>query len=68
MTGAFQFYDLKKELVDSGKMSYKQFHEAVLLESSIPVEMLRAILTKQNLTRDYKTSWRFYSGSTSAGR
>jgi hypothetical protein len=65
MTGAFQFYALKKELVDSGKMSYKQFHEAVLQENSMPVEMLRAILTKQKLTRDFKTNWRFYSGSTS---
>ncbi|HSK11874.1 MAG TPA: DUF885 family protein, partial [Phnomibacter sp.] len=26
MTGAFQFYALKKELVDSGRMTYKQFH------------------------------------------
>jgi len=65
MTGAFQFYALKKELVDSGKMSYKQFHEAVLQQNSMPVEMLRAILTKQKLTRDFKTNWRFYSGSTS---
>jgi hypothetical protein len=65
MTGAFQFYALKKELVDSGKMSYKQFHEAVLQQNSMPVEMLRAILTKQKLSRDFKTNWRFYSGSTS---
>ncbi len=65
MTGAFQFYALKKELVDSGKMSYRQFHEAVLQQNSMPVEMLRAILTKQKLTKDFKTNWRFYSGSTS---
>ena len=65
MTGAFQFYALKKELVDSGKMSYKQFHEAVLQQNSMPVEMLRAILTKQKLSKDFKTNWRFYSGSTS---
>lgn len=65
MTGAFQFYALKKELVDSGKMSYKQFHAAVLAQNSMPVEMLRAILTKQKLTRDFKTNWKFYSGSTS---
>lgn len=65
MTGAFQFYALKKELVDSKKMTYKEFHEAVLQQNSMPVEMLRAILTKQKLTRDFKTNWRFYSGSTS---
>lgn len=60
MTGAFQFYALKKELVDSGKMTYKQYHDAVLHENSMPVEMVRAILTNQPLTRDFKTSWRFY--------
>lgn len=60
MTGAFQFYALKKELVDSGKMTYKQYHDAVMHENSMPVEMVRAILTNQPLTRDFKTSWRFY--------
>lgn len=61
MTGAFQFYALKKELVDSGKMSYKQFHDAILKENSMPVEMVRAILTNQKLKRDFKTNWRFYN-------
>lgn len=60
MTGAFQFYALKKELVDSGKMTYKQYHDAVLRENSMPVEMLRAILTNQQLKKDFKTSWKFY--------
>ncbi|MBN8576125.1 MAG: DUF885 family protein [Cyclobacteriaceae bacterium] len=60
MTGGFQFYALKKELVDSGKMTYKQFHDAVLRENSMPVEMVRALLTNQPLTRDFKTSWKFY--------
>lgn len=60
MTGGFQFYALKKELVDSGKMTYKQFHDAVLRENSMPVEMVRAILTNQPLTRDFKTGWKFY--------
>ncbi len=60
MTGAFQFYALKKELVDSGKMTYKQYHDAVLRENSMPVEMLRAILTNQPIKKDFKTSWKFY--------
>jgi uncharacterized protein (DUF885 family) len=60
MMGALQFYALKKELVDSNKMSYKKFHDAILRENSIPVEMVRAILTNQQLTRDFKTRWRFY--------
>jgi len=60
MTGALQFYALKKELVDSGKMTLKQYHDAVMHENAMPVEMLRAILINAPLTRDFKTSWRFY--------
>ncbi len=60
MTGAFQFYALKKELVDGGKMTLKQFNDAVLKENNMPVEMVRAILTNQRLKRDFKSSWRFY--------
>lgn len=60
MTGALQFYALKKELVDGGKMTPKQFHDAVMQENSMPVEMVRALLTKQPLTRDFKSLWKFY--------
>ena len=60
LLGGMQLYALHKELVDSGKMTNRQFHDAVLKENRIPVEMIRASLTKQRLTRDYKSSWRFY--------
>lgn len=60
MIGGLQFYALKKELVDSGKMTYKQYHDAVLRENEMPVEMVRAILTNQQLPKDFKTNWKFY--------
>jgi uncharacterized protein (DUF885 family) len=60
LTGGFEFYALKKELVDGGKMTYKQFHDAVMKLNCMPVEMIRAILTNQRLTRDYTTSWKFF--------
>jgi uncharacterized protein (DUF885 family) len=60
LTGGRQFYALKKELVDGGKMSYKQFHDAILQLNAMPVEMVRAILTNQPIKEDFKTSWRFY--------
>ena len=60
MTGALQFYALKKELVDTKKMTYKQFHDAILKENCMPVELTRAILTNQKLKRDYSASWMFY--------
>jgi len=61
MIGGLQFYALKNELVDTKKMTYKQYHDAILHENSMPVEMVRAILTNQTLTRDYKPGWRFYN-------
>lgn len=62
MIGALQFYQLKKELVDTRKLSFKQFHDAVLQENSMPVEMVRALLADKPLRPDYKTNWRFYPG------
>ena len=60
MIGGLQFFALKKELVDTKKMTYKQYHDAILHENGMPIEMLRAILTNQPLKRDFKTNWRFY--------
>jgi len=60
MLGGQQFYALKKELVDTRKMTYQQFHDAILRENNMPVEMVRAILTNQPPKKDFKTEWRFY--------
>jgi len=60
LTGGRQFYALKKELVDSGKMTYKQYHDAVMHLNAMPIEMIRAILTNQPLEKDYTTNWKFY--------
>jgi len=60
MIGGLEFMALKKELVDGGKMTLKQYHDAILHENSMPVEMLRALLNKKNLQRDEKPGWRFY--------
>lgn len=61
MMGGLQFYTLHRDLVEGKKMTDRQFHDAILKEGSIPVEMVRAILTKQKLGRGFKTSWRYYS-------
>jgi hypothetical protein len=52
---------LHDSLVGSGpgKMTQKQFNDAVLKENRIPIELVRASLTKQKLTRDYTASWKF---------
>lgn len=60
LTGGLQLMSLKHELVDSGKMTFKQFHDAIIKENTMPIEMVRAILTHQKLSRDYVTHWKFY--------
>lgn len=60
LLGGMQIHSLYKELVQSKKMSDRAFHDAILRENRIPIEMVRAILTKQKLSRDFKSTWRFY--------
>jgi uncharacterized protein (DUF885 family) len=61
MLGGLQLYSLRHELVIKGKMSEKQFHDRVLQENEMPIELLRALLEEKPLTADYKANWRFYS-------
>jgi uncharacterized protein (DUF885 family) len=60
MMGGLQFYSLHRDIVDSKKMTNRQFHDSILHEGPIPVEMVRAILTNQKLARDQKSSWKYY--------
>jgi Bacterial protein of unknown function (DUF885) len=59
LIGAKQFWALRQEQVASGKMTDKAFHDAILQEGVLPVELVRAAVTGQKLTRDFKPSWRF---------
>ncbi|MGH7531618.1 MAG: DUF885 family protein, partial [Gemmatimonadales bacterium] len=61
LIGGLQFRALYKELVESGKMTAREYHDAVLRGGRMPVEMVRARLTGRRLTRDYRTEWRFYN-------
>jgi uncharacterized protein (DUF885 family) len=61
MMGGLQFYNLHREFVGGKKMSDRDFHDRILREGPIPVEMVRAMLTKQKLSRRHQTEWRFYS-------
>jgi uncharacterized protein (DUF885 family) len=59
MLGGLQIRALRQELVDSGKMTNREFHDAILRENSIPIEMLRSILLREELAKDHATRWRF---------
>ena len=66
LIGGLQFYALHHELVDSGKMTNRAFHDQILKENRIPVEMVRAILSNQKLTRDFRSNWKFYGSNPAA--
>jgi hypothetical protein len=59
MLGALQFRSLRVELVDSGRMSNREFHDAILQGGNMPVEMVRARLLGLPLSRNYSPQWRF---------
>jgi len=58
MTGGLQFYALRNELLAKG-WTEKQFHDRVLRENIMPVEMLRILLEDLPVSEDYKTNWKF---------
>ncbi|KAF2718526.1 hypothetical protein K431DRAFT_287552 [Polychaeton citri CBS 116435] len=60
MLGALQLYALRKEMVDGGEWTEKAFHDRILRENQMSVEMLRALLRGEELTADYEPQWRFY--------
>ncbi len=62
MLGGLQIRAMRHELVDSKKMTNKQFHDAILIGNTMPIEMVRARISGAKLTKDWKSSWRFYGG------
>ncbi|CAN1575967.1 Protein of unknown function DUF885 [Spirosomataceae bacterium] len=59
MIGGLQFYSLKKELVDTGKMPEKLFHDTILQNNTMPVELVKAVLKGEDLKKDKVTEWKF---------
>lgn len=62
MLGALQIRALAKECVESGKMTYKQFHDAILQENNMPIAVVRAKLLGRPLSKNFDPKWRFYEG------
>ncbi|KAI6888453.1 hypothetical protein KC360_g8273 [Hortaea werneckii] len=60
MLGALQFYTLRKETVDAGGMTEKEFHDRILKEGEMPIELLRSLLHERPLKPEHRASWRFY--------
>ncbi len=60
MIGGLQLRALHHEMVDSKKMTERDFNDTVLTYNAIPIEMIRAGMENVPLTRDQPASWEFY--------
>jgi hypothetical protein len=60
MIGALQFRKLYEELVESGDMTAREFHDSIMQGGRLPVELVRARLIGQKLSPDFRSEWRFY--------
>ncbi|MEN8377007.1 MAG: DUF885 family protein, partial [Gemmatimonadota bacterium] len=60
MIGGLQIRALHEEFVQSGAMTNREFHDAILQGGSIPIEMVRARLAGQAPPEDFEAGWRFY--------
>lgn len=58
MVGGLQFYALQKEMMALG-WTEKQYHDTVLRQGNMPVEILRKLLKKEDIPSNFKTKWRF---------
>ena len=59
MLGGLQLRSLHHDLVDNGTMREREFHDTVLSYNAIPIELIRAGMTGQPLTRQTHATWRF---------
>lgn len=61
MLGALQIMQLRRDAVEvDGGMGEKEFHDQILAEGEMPIGMLRALVLKQKLDLDFKSTWKFY--------
>lgn len=67
--GAMQLHALREEVLRQGLMGEKEFHDNVLRANEMPIELLRALILNKDLSRGYKSKWRFYDrvGAKSKG-
>jgi uncharacterized protein (DUF885 family) len=59
LIGGRQILALHDEMVGPGKLSERQYHDAVLEQGAMPIELVRVALTGVPVTKDAKPQWRF---------
>ncbi|HJM38830.1 MAG TPA: DUF885 family protein [Planctomycetota bacterium] len=59
MLGGLQLRSLYRELVENGSWEKRDFHDAVLRQGPIPVDLVRAALSNETLNPKFAANWRF---------
>jgi uncharacterized protein (DUF885 family) len=60
LLGGLQIRGMRREIVDGGMRTEKDFHDEILRQGSMPVAFLRLAVSKMPLTRDMSVDWTFY--------
>lgn len=60
LIGALQVNAIHAELVGTGRMSQRDFHDAVMRQNCMPPAVLRAILLGEPMRPEVVGNWRFY--------
>ena len=68
LLGAVQFRKLHEELVQSGRMSEKSYHDEILRNGNMPVALVRLLLNGDELSRDMPLDWKFYGETIASQR
>ena len=60
LLGGLQLRSLRRELVESGRMTEKAFHDEVMRQGSMPIAWLRLAMGRTPLRPEAPAPWRFY--------
>jgi uncharacterized protein (DUF885 family) len=61
MLGGLQLRALHAEIVQTGKMNNRDFHDSILKENYIPFELLRMKMLAKPLSAEQLPAWKFHT-------
>jgi hypothetical protein len=59
LLGGLQLRGLRKDLVDGGVMTNRQFHDEIMRQGNMPIALLRLAVSKVRLSRHMDVNYRF---------
>lgn len=60
LLGGLQIRSMYSDMVVNGDLPVKEFHDTILKEGTMPIEMTRYLLREEKPPKDFETSWQFY--------